>query len=280
MKKRKSVLALTAALLLLPALRSFAQEEAPEQLMKDVAYNEVQDRGRQSCWIYHVERKAEGHTLSELQIESTDGPVYRLLAVDGQPLTAEQSRAEDNRLASLLAHPEQQRKIAQAHEQDEERLQRLTALLPTAFTYTEVSHDAKSIRLLFAPNPDFHPPTYEARAFASLSGSIEIDAAQKRLMHLDGSLIHPVDFGFGLIGRIEQGGSFSIARTPVSDTHWKTSRVAVHVNGRIILFKSISKQQDEMRSDFHPLPDHTTLKDAVRLLDEKEANPAAMHSTP
>ncbi|MFT4113060.1 hypothetical protein [Silvibacterium sp.] len=254
-------------------LPGFAQDETPQQIVKDLAYNEVQDRAQQSHWLYHVERNAEGHTRSEIQVESAAGPVFRLLALDGQPLTLEQRKAEDARLANLIAHPDQQKKSAQAHEQDEERLQRLTALLPEAFTYTEASRDAKTIRLLFVPNPGFHPSSMEARAFAGLSGMLEIDAAQKRLVRLDGTLIHPVDFGFGLLGRIEQGGTFTLARTPVSSTHWKTSRIAVHVDGHIILFKSVSKQQDEIRSDFHPVADHLTLAEAVKRLDEA-AQPA------
>ena len=270
----------TAASLLLFSPIAHSQTVSPDELVKDVSYNEMQDRARQTCWLYHVQHSADGHTRSELQIESADGPVFRLLAIDGQPLSAEQSRQEDARLTHLLRNPDEERKIAQLHEQDEDRLQRLTALLPQAFLYTGAGRDGNIMHLKFAPNPAFHPPTFEARAFADLAGTLDIDATQKRLVRLDGRLIHPIDVGFGILGRIEQGGTFTIERHAVSDTHWKTSRIGIHVSGHIVLFKSISKQQDELRSDFHSLPATTTLKDAIGVLNQTAAQTALQNTEP
>ncbi len=237
-----------------------------------MAYNEVQDRARQTCWIYRIEHTVDGQTKSEQQVDSVDGPVFRVLAVNGKPLTEDQQKQENARLARLLSNPAEQRRSAQQHEQDEDRLQRLTAMLPRAFLYEFAGREGNVIKLKFSPNPDFRPPTWEARAFADLAGTLEIDAGQKRLIRLDGRLIHQVDFGFGLLGRIEKGGTFAIERTPVSPTHWKTSRVSVHVSGHIILFKSISRNQDEIRSDFHPLPEGTTLRQAEALLNNPAQN--------
>jgi hypothetical protein len=269
---------LTAVALLLLSSIAHGQTASPDSLVKDVSYNEVQDRARQTCWLYRVQHTADGHTRSAIQVESADGPVFRLLAIDGQPLSADQLRQEDARLAHLLRNPDEERKVAQSHQQDEDRLQRLTALLPQAFLYTGDGRNGNIVHLKFVPNPAFHPPTLEARAFAGLAGTLDIDAIQKRLVRLDGRLIHPIDFGFGLLGRIEQGGTFTIEREAVSATHWKTSRVGIHVSGHIVLFKSISRQQDEARSDFRPLPENTTLKDAVDLLDQ-QGSPAGSQNT-
>lgn len=233
-----------------------------------MSYNEVQDRARRSCWIFHVEHTVDGQTKSEQQVDSVDGPVFRVLAINGKPLNEDQKKQEDARLAHLLSNPALQRRAAELHEQDEERLQRLTVMMPKAFLYEYEGRNGNLIKLRFSPNPDFKPPTWEARAFADLAGTLEIDTGQKRLVRLDGQLIHEVDFGFGLLGRIEKGGTFTIERMPVSATHWKTSRVSVHVSGHIILFKSISRNQDEFRSDFHPLPDGTTLRQAEELLNK------------
>jgi hypothetical protein len=261
--------ALVLILLTLPAYGFQVESvESPQQLVQDMAYNEIQDRAAQSCWIYHVEHTVDGQTKSEQQVESVDGPVFRVLAIDGKPLTVDQAKQEDARLAHLLTDPGAQRKAKQLHEQDEERLQRLTALMSKAFLYEFSGREGNLIKLSFSPNPNFRPPTFEARAFADLAGTLEIDASQKRLVRLDGQLIHEVDFGLGLLGRIEKGGTFVIERAPVSSTHWKTSRVSVHVSGHIILFKSISRQQDERRSDFHPLSQGTTLKQAEVLLSK------------
>ena len=264
---------LAAAVLALTAHRLPAEpSESPLQLVADMAYNEIQDRALQSCWIYHIEHTVDGQTKSEQQVESVDGPVFRVLAINSRQLTDFQEKEENARLMHLLASPSEQRKAKQLHEQDEERLQRLTALMPKAFLYEFIGMEGSLIKLRFSPNPDFKPPTFESRAFADLAGTLEINASQKRLVRLDGQLIHQVDFGLGLLGRIEKGGTFVIERTPVSSTHWKTSRVSVHVTGHIIVFKSISKQQDERRSDFHPLPEGTTLAQAEALLNQTDGH--------
>jgi hypothetical protein len=265
-------LCLAGLVSILPAPPAFALQAAPseplQQLIHDVAYNEVNDRAQQSCWIYHVEKTVDGQTRSGEQVESSDGPVFRLVAIHGTPLTPDQTKQEDARLAHLLSNPGEEKKVAEQHEQDEERLQRLTALMPNAFLYEPSGSDGDRITLRFSPDPNFRPPTFEARAFAGMAGTVVIDAKQKRLIQLKGQLIHQVDFGFGLLGRIEKGGTFEIDRMPVSFTHWKTTQVSVHVSGHIILFKSVSKQQDEKRSNFRSLPDGTALKQAEALLSQ------------
>jgi len=83
-------------------------------------------------------------------------------------------------------------------------------------------------------------------------------------------MLDRVDFGYGLLGHIEKGGTFEIRRQPVSENHWRTSRIDVHVAGRVIFFKTINKDQSEARSDFKPVPAETTLQEASKLLSQPE----------
>jgi hypothetical protein len=124
------------------------------------------------------------------------------------------------------------------------------------------------VKLTFRPNPSFNPPSFEARVFHGLAGTILVSTTQKRLMEVKGSLIERVDFGYGLLGHVEQGGTFEIHREPVSTTHWKTSLVDVHIQGKVILFKTVSKDQHEVRSGFKAVPLDVSLQQAKTLLDE------------
>ena len=85
----------------------------------------------------------------------------------------------------------------------------------------------------------------------------------KRLLRIDAHIVSEIDFGFGILGRIEKGGTFQIRREQVSENRWKTSLVDVHVSGHIILFKNISKDQHEVRSTFQPMSPHTSVQDAI-----------------
>jgi hypothetical protein len=247
-----------------------------QQLVKDVVYNELHDRERASYWAYHVDKQVGGQRVVKEEIETSHGPIFRLLANGTTPLTADQKRQEDQRLDHLLRDPSEQARVMQQQKDDEARMERLMQLMPAAFLYDyDGSPEPKQVRLKFRPNPAFTPPTYEARVFHSLAGTVLIDTDHKRLIDMSGVTIDRVDFAYGLLGHVEKGGTFEIHREPVTATHWKTNLVAVHVNGKIVFFKTISKDQREARSGFRPVPLDISLAQAKDLLDQTAESPAA-----
>lgn len=279
---RTIVLLATLCLLLVPAA-GLAQAAAisSQQLIKDVAWNELQDRERDSFWTYEVEQKIGQTSYAKRQVETEQGPIFRILEENGKPLTGAESRREQGRLDHLLNSPSALAKNHEDHQQDEERLQRLIKLMPDAFLYEQdgpSSGDLVTFR--FRPNPAFRPPTYEARVFHGMAGTIEINQRLKRFVAVQGKVIDRIDFGYGLLGYVDKGGWFHIHREQVSATHWKTDLVDVHVSGRVILFKSLSKDHHEMRSAFQPLPTDISLKDAKRILDQPVAqNEAELYNS-
>ncbi len=235
--------------------------------MKDVVANELTDRTREhSNWMYHVTKTVDLQKLTQIEIETKDGPVHRLLAIDDAPLNPLQQDQEAVRQAQLLRDPGQQLAIKKQNDADERRLEAFVRLLPSAFLFRYDGWDGAYVRLSFWPDPAFVPPTMESKALQSMAGTILVDPQQKRLAHINGHLLENVDFGFGLLGRLTKGGTFEIERTQVSSSHWKTHLVDINVSGRMLLFKTISKQQHETRSDFEPVSSDLDLKQAEQLL--------------
>ena len=250
--------------------------QSAQSLARDVFYNEVQDRGQDSFWEYRVERTIAQSTSVLEQVETKQGPIYRLLSVDNMPLTSVQQREENARLDQLLQSPSDQARVQQKYEQDEQRLQRLMKLMPDAFTFVyDGSQSPDVMRLKFSPDPNFKPPTFEARIFHSLVGTLLINKRQKRLLHFQGQIMERVDFGWGLLGHVEKGGTFEIDRKPVSGTHWKTDLVDINIEGKVVLFKTISQHQHEVRSRFKPVPVNITLAQARAILDKVAQEAAA-----
>ena len=260
--------------LLLCALgfRAFAlplPAQSAHDLVKDMVYNELQDRERKSFWQYRIEKTTGQLTLTEQQVETPEGPIFRILARNGKPLDAAQQQHEAKRLQGLLQDPAEQAKVKQKHEEDEQRLERLMRFMPDAFLFDyDGNGDGDSVALNFRPNPAFNPPTYETRVFHALAGKVWIDLSQKRLQHLQGQIMERVDFGYGLLGHIEKGGTFEFKRQPVSATHWKTTYVDVHLTGRLVFFKTIDKDEREVRTQFEQSPSDLTLEQAERLLEK------------
>jgi hypothetical protein len=220
--------------------------------------------------MYLIEKQDGNQTLTEEQVETKDGPLYRLLAIDGRPLNKDQRQQDNARIDRLLHNPSQQFKVNRAHDEDEQKLETLMRRMPEAFLYDYDGVEGTLVRIKFRPNPNYNPPTYEARVVHSLAGNILIDSQQKRLAKLSGQLISPVEFGYGLLGRIDNGGTVEIGRVEVGPSQWKTALIRIQLSGRLVLFKTISKREYEIRSDFRAVPDGLSLAQANELITSRD----------
>jgi len=235
------------------------------ELVNAVIANELSDRGHLRKWIYNLEKRAGKQTLTEVQVESKDGPLYRLLAIDGTALSPDEQRQDDARIGRLMKDPRPLLKLKQAEDEDELKLQRMLSLMPHSFVYEYDGVEENLLRVKFHPNPDYVPPTYEARVIHSLAGTVLIDPEHKRLAKVSGQLMNRVDFGYGLLGRIDSG-SVEFVRVEVGPQQWKTTLINIQFSGRAVLFKTVSKDQYERRSDFRAVSSDLSLSDAKDML--------------
>jgi hypothetical protein len=261
---------LTIALLLVFCIAAPARDQSPPrpaaELINEVVRNELTDRVLQRKWMYLVDKREGTQTVTEEQVETKDGPFYRLLAIDGTPLNPDQRQHDNARMDRLLHDPSQQLKSKRGHDEDEQKLEKLMGMMPEAFLYDYDGIEGNLVRLKFRPNTNYNPPTYEARVAHSLAGTILIDAQQKRLANLSGQLTSRVEFGFGLFGHIDNGGAIEIGRIQVGPSQWKTALINIQLSGRLVFFKTIDKQEYETRSDFRAVSSDLSLLEARQLL--------------
>ncbi len=239
--------------------------------MKDVVYNELQERHQVSLWQFRVEKRIGSQNTVEQAEETSSGLVYRVIARQGRPLDQAAQKKETDRLNNLARNTSEQARMKQDYEAEEQRIERLIAAMPNAFLYAYEGTTEGNLRLSFRPNPAYNPQTYETRVYHALAGEIWIQPELKRLVKIDGHIENEIDFGYGLFGRIEKGGAFVIRREQIAADRWKTSLLDVHVSGRIIFFKTISKDEHELRSGFQPVASNFSVQDAVRLLQAQTA---------
>jgi hypothetical protein len=228
--------------------------------------DELTDRAQQRKWIYVIDKRDGKQNLTEEQVDTKDGRFYRLLAIDGTPLDPDQRQQDSARMDRLLHDPSQQLKLKQGYDEDEQNLEKLMALMPDAFLYDYDGVEGNLVRLRFRPNSNYNPPTYEARLAHSMAGTILIDPQQKRLAKLSGRLINRVEFGYGLFGHIDGGGTIEIGRVQVGPSQWKTALINIQLSGRLVFFKTITKQEYETRSDFRAVSSDLSLLEGSRLL--------------
>jgi hypothetical protein len=235
------------------------------EFVSTVVANELTDREKQRKWVCLIEKREGKQTLTEVKVDTKDGPLFRLLAIDGTALNSEQRRQDDARIARLMKDPRPLLKLKQAETEDELKLQKLLSLMPQAFVFDFDGIEGDLLRVKFRPNPGYVQPTYEARVIHSLAGTILIDSKQTRLAKISGQLINQVSFGFGLLGRVDSG-TLELERIEVGPQQWKTALINIHFSGRAVLFKTINKDQYERRFDFHTVSSDLSLSDAKDLL--------------
>lgn len=263
------------------AFAAFSQAQMPAgQLVREVIYNEQNDHQRHGSWQYWVERRSpSGSSLAE-QVETVDGPIARLTLSDGHTLSPEAQQQEQERLQQLLNSPSERARHLRQYDEDEDRIGRILALLPDAFVYQYDGEENGCYRLRFQPNPSYTAHTIEARIFHAMSGRLWVDARYKRLARLEGHVDENVDFGFGILGRLYQGGWFKLERVQVSPSDWKTKSLEVHMNIRALLVKTFARETSETRGGFAPVPSGMSLAQGLELLDKEQVQLQALSVRP
>lgn len=210
--------------------------------------------------------------------ETKEGSVARLIEINGRPLSSVDEQKEEARLNSLLTDPGRQRHRKQSEDQDASRAMEVLRVLPTAFLYTytgsAVDPAGAIDKFTFKPNPDFNPPNLETQVLTAMTGEVWVDRAGGRVTHLEGHLQQDVDFGWGILGRLNKGGWVLIEQADVGNGQWRVVRFQMAMSGRV-LFKTRYFDTTEEESRFESLPVGMSYTDAIRLL--RGETPAPEH---
>jgi hypothetical protein len=251
-----------------PLAAQVAAPHSPQELLKALIENERQALLSKERYTYLSNERSDrtgGHLWTERVVETAQGRVRLLTAVDGQPLSPARAQQQRDRLAAIAANPADFIRREQAQHNDEEHARHMLEVLPRDFVFDNVSLQDGVWRMEFHPNPDVSPSGIEDQVLHGMSGWLAIDERQLRLLHIDGHLQQDVLIGFGLLADIHTGSRFSSDRKQV-EGHWRTVNVATDIRGKAALFKSVSRNSELTRADFHYLDRDITVPEAVDLL--------------
>jgi hypothetical protein len=238
-----------------------AHAQTPQQAVQLAVDTErAANQADHSQWIYLEQNDTPSqHTLGWVA-STPSGNVERVLERDGQPLPEPQQL---DRIQHFLRDPHAQKKQLADTEHDTQQIDDFLKLLPIAFLWTQTAATADTTTFHFEPAPGFTPPTRPARVFSSMAGELVVDNQQHRIRAASGHLLHNVVFGAGLLGKLNQGSSFSLEQAQVAPSTWEFTAIHVHLSGTALLFKTISLQQDDERSRYQPEPATITLGQAA-----------------
>jgi hypothetical protein len=266
--------ALMVVLLAVASSLSFAADlpKDARAFVRAVVTKEVAaDANDHSRWMYRDDDGAAGRKTVKLVIQTAEGDLSETIQRDGQPLTPQEQKKEEQRMDAFAQDASLRQKQKHDHEQDAEKATALTKMLPDAFLWTVTGQNGSETTLHFKPDSNFHPPTRESRVFAAMEGTMVVNTEQMRIQQLKGTLTRDVSFGYGLLGKLQKGGTFEIERQEITPGVWAITATHIHIHGRTLIFKSIGEEQDEVTSHYHPTPASLSLADAAKMLKDGTA---------
>jgi hypothetical protein len=239
-----------------------------------------------------LHKQDDRHNITQEIVETPQGDVAMLVAVNGTALSAAGQQAERTRLNTLDAHPEYQAHRRKREQDDQARIDKLLHLLPDAFLYhydSTVPCDvttppsvpapgfeaqpassgatAQCYHMTFKPNPSFDPQDVESRILRGMAGEIWIETSAERLCRLNAHLMKDVDFGWGIVGRLDKGGTVFLEQTEIGDKDWELTRMKLNLTGTALMVKPLSYRISEDLAHFAPVPPGTDYHAAIRLLE-------------
>lgn len=218
---------------------------------------------------YLLRKTSPRLTTTKEILETRDGDVARTISVRDTPLSAAAEDNEETRLSELLGDPGKQRRRKQAEDEDAARAMKVLRALPTAFLYQDAGPGdgpaGRVEKFTFRPNPAFSPPDLETEVLQAMSGEIWIDPVYLRVARIEGRVQQDVNFGWGILGRLNKGGWIVLEQAEVGEGQWRVVRLQMQMSGRVV-FKNRVFDTTEEQTHYARLPVGMNYREAIEML--------------
>jgi hypothetical protein len=269
MRRRLRLLGLIAILSLSAGLSAAAQGSDPSavaELRQAVSAELEANRTDKSIWVYRENNITPEKNAVYTAIETPQGTLRRLIELNGHPLSPQAAAIETRRIQNYVNDPSAQAKARHAADHDGAQAEELLKMLPDAFLWTKGSDNGDLLTLNFRPNPNFNPPDMQSRVLGIMAGELIISKEGHRIRTLRGKLSDDIRIGWGILGKLDRGGTFDVERRMVGDGRWQITETHVHIGGHALLFHTIGQQEDDVKTEWKPSTAHT-LQEAEQQLN-------------
>lgn len=248
-----------------------AWTQSPTDIVRKVVANELNaDANDHTPWMYRDAYKSPDKNIVKVVIETRQGNLSEIVEDGGHNPSPEEHQNDLNRIQQMVSDPALRAREKKNEQHDGQQARDMMNMLPNAFVWTITGHGKDEVTLSFHPDPNFSPDSMNGKVLAAMSGTMVVDERQMRLKALNGRLDKDVVFGWGLLGRINAGGTFQIIREEVGSGSWQIIQTHVHISGHALFFKTIGDQEDEVTSEYHRVPDDVDLNKAAQMLKDGE----------
>jgi hypothetical protein len=232
----------------------------PKEIVQKAVQTELAaSRDDHTHWLYYETDTEPRKAVKQWVAQAHAATLERVVERNGQALSEAQQRQE---MEAFMRDTRAQAKQHKSGQHDDEEAAELLRILPDAFVWTMQGEKGSDMILHFKPNPQFAPSDLEARVFAAMEGDVAVDKEQHRIVSLKGRLIRDVKIVGGFIGNLQAGGTFDVERRETGENLWQITETHVHIQGHILIFKTISEEEDDVKTHFKLLPSDISMQQA------------------
>jgi outer membrane lipoprotein-sorting protein len=196
-------------------------------------------------------------TFRVMMIEGS--PYNKLIAIDGEPLSAEQAAIADRKFQQAIdrrrneSTAERQKRVAE-YERERRQNHALMAEMTNGFDFKLQGEETVNGRpcfvLVATPKPGYRPPSRDTQVLKGMRGKMWVDEQQYQWVKVHAEVFRSVSFGL-FFASVKPGTEFTLEEEPVQGDLWLPSHFRMEVNARV-LFSSRHSIDDETYSNYQP----------------------------
>jgi hypothetical protein len=247
-----------AAFTILSAANAPNLQDVQAIIERSVEANQADFRAAPEYSFRECDRMHDGSTKTWQVLMIEGSPYQRLIEVNGEPLSKEQSNAEEQKLQQATAQrkaetaDQRQQRIAKyesGRKRDNAMMQQLTA----AFTFKLINKrliDSRQVYVLRAtPKPGYQPPNMETQVLPGMQGELWIDVETYQWVKVTAKVIRPVAIE-GFLAEVEPGTQFELEKMPVADGIWLPKHFSMRSRSKVLYLFNRASEDDETYSDY------------------------------
>lgn len=145
-------------------------------------------------------------------------------------------------ILQVAVHPDDPREVSVLAKQQKRRKERARFVerVLTAYRFTWLAREIRDGRIVeklqLDPDPQYQPHDDPTDLLTHARATVWIDPEAAQVASVDATVIRPVSFGGGVLGKIYRGGRFHMDQAPVAPDIWEPTLYQYDISGRKFLF--------------------------------------------
>jgi hypothetical protein len=244
------------------ALAPMAAQNAPPNVQTIIQKSvEANDKNFKAAPLFnYCEEDRDGPNSKTYQVYMIDGsPYQRLISVNGEPLSREQSAEEEKKLQqektrrqaeSSSRRKQRVGKYEKGRRRDHALMQELTKAFDFKLVDTRKLGSHEVYFLKATPRPGYKPPNMETQVLKGMEGHLWIDTETYQWVKVTAEVIRPVAIE-GFLAQVQPGTRFELEKMPVGDGIWQPKHFSMKSHAKLLFLFNRRSQVDETYSDYH-----------------------------